>query len=54
MCHLTHEDIAAAAYFLWLKDFMSRPEITQGQDFYWFEAERDLRHECAATGWHAV
>src|SRR5579863_7628846 len=50
MCHLSHEEIAVAAYFLWLKDLVNRPEITQGQDFYWFEAERDLRHECAATG----
>jgi hypothetical protein len=54
MSHLNHEEIAVAAYFLWLKDFANRPEITQGQDFYWFEVECNLRHECAATGWHAV
>ena len=55
MCRLRQEDIAVAAYFLWLKDSVNRPEIMQGQDFYWFEAERDLRHECVSTGgWHAV
>jgi hypothetical protein len=54
MCHLTHKDVAIAAYFLWLKDCANRPKIAQGQDFYWFEAERDLIHECAATGDHAT
>jgi alcohol dehydrogenase (NADP+) len=50
MCHLTHEEIAVAAYFLWLKDFVGRLEAVQSQDFYWLEAERDLRHARAATG----
>ncbi len=47
---LPHEEIAIAAYFLWLKDFVGRPEIIQGRDFYWFEAERNLGHEWAAGG----
>jgi aldehyde reductase len=53
MCNVTHEEIAVDAYFLWLEDFVSRPEMVQGQDFYWLEAERDLRHERAATGGRA-
>lgn len=35
MCRFTHEEIEIAAYLLWLDDFVKRPEVIQGQDFYY-------------------